>query len=92
MALAEKVSGSEEAFVLKMNEKAKELGLLNTHFSNCHGLDSSDHYSSAYDMALIAQELSKHPVIFEYTSIYEDYLRKNTDKKFWLVNTNKVVC
>lgn len=91
VALAEKVGGTEENFVLMMNQKAKELGLNDTNFKNPHGLDDVNHYSSAYDMAMIAKELTKYPKIFEFTSIYEDYLRKNTDRVFWLVNTNKLV-
>lgn len=91
VALAEKVSGSVDAFVLKMNEKVKKLGLKDTNFKNPHGLDEKDHYSSAYDMAMIGRELVKHEKVLEYTSIYEDYLRKGTDREFWLVNTNKVV-
>ena len=74
-----------------MNEKAKSLGLKNTHFVNSTGLDASGHYSSAYDMAIMARELVKHPKILEFSSIYEDYLRKNTNNSFWLVNTNKLV-
>ena len=91
VALAEKIAGSEEEFVNKMNERAKELGLKNTHFKNPHGLDTADHYSSARDMGLIAKELVRHKKILDYSSIYEDYLRENTDRKIWLVNTNKVV-
>ena len=91
VALAEKIAGTEEGFVIMMNKRASELGLKDTHFVNCHGIDETDHYSSAYDMSLIAKELSKHEVVFEYSSIYEDYLRKDTDRKFWLVNTNKLV-
>ena len=91
VALAEYTYGSEANFVNAMNKKAKELGLKNTSFKNPHGLDEANHYSSARDMALIAMELSKHPDIFKYTSIYEDYLRKDTDRKIWLVNTNKLV-
>lgn len=71
--------------------KAKELGLKNTNFVNPTGLDEENHYSSAYDMAIIASELIKHEEIFNYTSIYEDYLRKGTNREYWLVNTNKVV-
>lgn len=78
-------------FVKMMNDRAKELGLQDTNFKNCHGLDDANHYSSAYDMAIMAKELVKHTKIFEFTSIYEDYLRKDTDRSFWLVNTNKVV-
>ncbi len=91
VALAEYTYGSEANFVNAMNKKAKELGLKNTSFKNPHGLDAANHYSSARDMATIAMELSKHPDIFNYTSIYEDYLRKDTDRKIWLVNTNKLV-
>lgn len=91
VALAENVAGTEEEFVKMMNNKAKELGLKDTNFKNVHGLDDANHYSSAYDMAMIAKELVKHEKIFEFTSIYEDYLRKGTDREFWLVNTNKLV-
>ena len=91
VALAEKVAGTEEVFVKMMNDKAKELGLKNTNFKNPHGLDTANHYSSARDMSLIAKELVKHEKIFEFTSVYEDYLREGTDKKIWLVNTNKLV-
>ena len=91
VALAEKIGGSEAMFVDMMNQRAKELGLLDTNFKNPHGLDEANHYSSAYDMAMIAKELVKHPKVLEYTSIYEDYLRENTARKIWLVNTNKPV-
>ena len=91
MALAEAVAGTEDAFVQKMNDKAKELGLKNTNFKNPHGLDTANHYSSARDMSLIAKELVKHEKVLEFTSVYEDYLRENTDRKIWLVNTNKLV-
>lgn len=91
VALSESVSGTLDAFVSKMNERAKELGLKNTNFKNPHGLDTANHYSSARDMSLIAKELVKHEKIFEFTSVYEDYLREGTDKKIWLVNTNKLV-
>lgn len=91
VVLAERIAGSEEAFVKMMNEKAKELGLKNTNFVNPTGLDEENHYSSAYDMALIAIELLKHDEILEFSSVYEDYLRTDTPNKFWLVNTNKVV-
>lgn len=91
VAMAEKIAGTEGMFVSMMNERAKQLGLTDTNFKNPHGLDAADHYSSAYDMSIIAKELVKHPQVLEYTSIYEDYLRQNTDRKIWLVNTNKVV-
>ena len=91
VALAEAIAGTEENFVKMMNDKAKELGLKDTNFKNCHGLDEEGHYSSAYDMAYIGRELVKHEKILEYSSIYESYLREGTSKKIWLVNTNKLV-
>ncbi len=91
VAMAEYVAGTEEKFVEMMNQKAKELGLKNTHFVNPTGLDEEGHYSSAYDVAMIAIELMKHEDVFKYTTNYEDYLRKDTDNKFWLVNTNKLL-
>ena len=92
VAMAEYISGSEEKFVKRMNQKVKDLGLHNTHFTNCTGLDEENHYSSSYDMAMIARELIvHHPDILKFSSIYEDYLREDTDRKFWLVNTNKLI-
>lgn len=91
VALAERISGSEVKFVELMNEKAKQLGLKNTNFVNPTGLDEENHYSSAYDMALIGIELLKHEEILRFSSIYEDYLRQDTPNKFWLVNTNKLI-
>ncbi|RSK27711.1 D-alanyl-D-alanine carboxypeptidase [Bacillus sp. HMF5848] len=91
VAMAEKIAGSEEAFVQKMNEKAKELGLKNTTFQNPTGLPAENHYSTARDMAIMAKELLKYEGITKYTGVYEDYLREDTDKKFWLVNTNRLV-
>ena len=92
VAMAEYISGSEEKFVKRMNKKVKELGLKNTHFSNCTGLDEERHYSTSYDMAMIARELVvNHSEILRFSSIYDDYLREGSTNKFWLVNTNKVV-
>lgn len=91
VSLAEKIAGTEKAFVKLMNDKAKSLGLRNTNFMNSTGLDAEGHYSSAHDMSVMARELVRHEKILEFSSIYEDYLRKNTAKKFWLVNTNKLV-
>lgn len=91
VAMAEKLAGTEESFVQLMNKRAKELGLRNTNFKNSTGLDAENHYSTAYDMALIAKELVKHEKILEFTSTYEEYLRKDTNTPFWLVNTNKLV-
>ena len=91
VAMAEKIGGSVDNFVKMMNDKAKELGLKDTVFKNPHGLDTEGHYSSSYDMAMIARELLKHEDILKFTSIYEDYLKKNDGSSTWLVNTNKLV-
>lgn len=91
VALAEFIAGSEERFVAMMNQKAKELGLKDTHFKNTNGLPEEGHVSSAYDIAVMSRELLKYPKITQYTRRYEDYLRKNSKKPFWLVNTNKLV-
>lgn len=91
VVFAERIAGTEDKFVKKMNDKAKELGLKDTNFKNAVGLDEANHYSSAYDMAYMAKELVKHEKIFSFTTIYEDYLRQNTNNKFWLVNTNKLI-
>lgn len=92
VAMAEYISGSEEKFVKLMNKKVKDLGLKHTYFKNCTGLDEDGHYSSAYDMAMIAKDLViNHSEILRFSSLYEDYLREDTDNKFWLVNTNKLV-
>lgn len=91
VAMAERIAGSEEAFVEMMNKKAKDLGLKNTSFKNPTGLPIGEHYSTAYDMAIMAKELLKYEDITKFTGTYESYLRENTDKKFWLVNTNRLV-
>lgn len=91
VAMAEYIGGTEEEFVKMMNNKAKELNLIHTNFVNPTGLDEKGHYSSAYDLAIIASELMKHTDVFKYTTLYEDYLRKDTNNKFWLVNTNKLL-
>ncbi|PLR99811.1 D-alanyl-D-alanine carboxypeptidase family protein [Bacillus sp. T33-2] len=91
VAMAERLAGSEEAFVKMMNTKVKELGLKDTVFKNTTGLPTTDHYSTAHDMAIMAKELLKYEDITKYTGTYEAYLRENTDKKFWLVNTNRLV-
>lgn len=91
VALSEAVAGTEEEFVNMMNQRAKELGLEDTNFKNPHGLDTANHYTSAYDMAMIAKELVRHEKVLEFTSIYEDYLREDQENKVWLVNTNKLV-
>ncbi|MCZ8520604.1 MULTISPECIES: D-alanyl-D-alanine carboxypeptidase family protein [Paenibacillus] len=91
VAMAEKIAGSEEAFVRLMNERAQQLGMKNTKFVNPNGLPADGHVSSAYDIALMSKELLKHEEITKFTGQYQDYLRKDTPKPFWLVNTNKLV-
>ena len=89
-ALGEYVAGSDEAFVVMMNERAAQLGMKNTHFENCTGLDdeTENHLTTAYDIALMSRELMKHELIKEYTTIWMDSLR---DGKTELVNTNKLI-
>lgn len=91
VALAEKLGGSEQQFVVMMNEKAEQLGMKNTKFVNCNGLPAEGHVSSAKDIALMSRELLKYEGITKYTGLYQDYLRKDSPKPFWLVNTNKLV-
>ncbi len=89
VAMADYLEGSQEAFVQKMNQKAKELGMNDTCFKNCHGIDEDGHLTSAYDIAIMSRELLlKHPSITKYTTIWMDSLR---DGKSSLVNTNKLV-
>ncbi len=89
VAMAEYISGSEEAFVRRMNERAQELGLADTHFTNCTGLfDDEEHYTSAYDIALMSRELMLHEWIKDYTTIWMDSIREG---EFGLSNTNKLV-
>ncbi len=88
VALAEHISGSEEAFVTEMNKKAKALGMKETTFKNCNGLDEEGHLTSAYDVALMSKELIQHKKILEYSHIWMDSLRGG---KTQLVNTNKLL-
>ncbi len=89
VAMSEHIAGTESAFVIKMNEKAKELGMVNTVFKNCHGIDEDDHMTTAYDIALMSKELlNKYPEITKYTTTWMDTLR---DGKAELVNTNKLI-
>lgn len=89
VAMAEHIAGSEEAFVQMMNDKAKSLGMNDTIFKNCHGIDEDGHVTSAYDIALMSKELlTKHPDITKYTTTWMDSLR---DGKSQLVNTNKLI-
>lgn len=91
VVLAESIGGSVEAFVDMMNKRAKELGLTSTHFVNVYGLDADGHLSSARDMAKMGRELIKHDLILQYSSIYEEYLKKKDGSSLWMVNTNKLV-
>ncbi len=89
VALAEYVAGTEDEFVRQMNERAAQLGMENTVFTNCTGLfDDNGHFTSAYDLAIATRELLKHPVIHEYTTIWTDSLRNGA---FGLANTNKML-
>ncbi|HEX2985577.1 MAG TPA: D-alanyl-D-alanine carboxypeptidase family protein [Caproiciproducens sp.] len=88
VALAEFVAGSEDEFLQQMNEKAKELGMKDTTFKNCNGLDEDGHLTSAYDVAVMSRELMKHKKVFDYSKTWIDYLR---DGKTQLVNTNKLL-
>ena len=89
VAMANYLAGSQEAFVEKMNNRAKELGMNDTTSKNCHGIDEDGHVTSAYDIAVMSRELlMNHPKVTEYTTIYMDSLR---DGKSQLVNTNKLV-
>lgn len=93
VVLAEEVSGSEDNFVRKMNLEANKLGCKNTNFINCTGLPVANHYTTCYDMALIAKSLLNkyEDIIIPFTNTYEDYIRKDTTNPFWLVNTNKMI-
>lgn len=88
VAMAEFIAGSEELFVDMMNKRASELGMNDTHFVNCHGIDEDGHLTSAYDISVMSRELIKHKKILDYTTIWMDTLR---DGKSELVNTNKLI-
>ena len=88
VVLAEAVSGSEEAFVAQMNEKAQQLGMNDTVFKNCNGLDEEGHVTSAYDVALMSRELICHEKVFDYTLTWMDSVRGGETQ---LVNTNKLI-
>lgn len=95
VAMAEFIAGSEEAFVAKMNEKAKELGMNHTNFVNCYGLDTDNHFTSALDVALMSRELiMKHPEISNYSTVWMDTFVHTTKRgqiEFGLNNTNKLI-
>ena len=88
VALAEYIMGSETTFVDAMNERAKALGMNNTHFANCNGLDEDNHYSSAFDVAIMSRELLKHNAIRPFLGIWMDTVRNG---QFGLTNTNKLI-
>ncbi|MEE0773363.1 MAG: D-alanyl-D-alanine carboxypeptidase family protein, partial [Merdibacter sp.] len=93
VAMAEQISGTQEAFVERMNEKAQELKLSNTHFTNASGLHDPQHYSCASDMACIASALLQEggEELLAITGTYDAYIREDSAQKFWLVNTNKLI-
>lgn len=95
VAMAEAISGTEETFVENMNERAKELGMTNTNFVNCNGLDSDNHYSTARDVAIMSRELiTQYPEIYKYSSIWMENIVHKTSKgenEFGLTNTNKLI-
>ncbi len=88
VAVAEHIAGSEATFVSMMNDRAAQLGMKDTHFVNCCGLDSDEHYTTAYDISLMSRELLKHDIIRQYTTIWMDTVRNG---EFGLSNTNKLV-
>ena len=88
LALAEHIYGSEDSFIIEMNNRAKQLGMENTNFVNTNGLPIADHYSSAEDVALMTQELLKYPLVLEYSTIWMDTIRNGS---FGLANTNKLI-
>ncbi len=91
VAMAEFLEGSEEAFVVKMNEKAKAIGMNDTTFRNCTGLSADGHLSTAYDIAQMSMELLKHPTILKYSSIYMETISEGRQSPIELVNHNKLV-
>lgn len=91
VALAEKISGSEESFVIKMNEKANELGLTNTNYVNCTGLPASNQFSCARDTAILLKDVLKHDAYHKYSTIWMDTLSHPKGRESELVNTNKLI-
>lgn len=91
--MGERIAGTNDGFVKMMNEKAKELKLVNTHFMNATGLHDDNHYTCAQDLATMASYLIKigDKKLFDTTSLYDSYIRENSSQKFWLVNTNKLL-
>jgi D-alanyl-D-alanine carboxypeptidase (penicillin-binding protein 5/6) len=91
VALAEYIEGSEELFVQRMNERAKQLGMNDTHFSNVTGLPIENHFTSAMDISLMSKELLKHKKILDYTRIWMETISEGREKPFTMVNKNKLV-
>jgi D-alanyl-D-alanine carboxypeptidase (penicillin-binding protein 5/6) len=91
VAMSEYVGGSQENFVNKMNDKAKQLGMKDTHFVNCTGLSEKDHYTTAYDISIMSRELLKHPQILKYSSTYMETISEGRKTPIGLVNHNKLV-
>ena len=92
VAMGEYLASSNEKFVEMMNQKAQEFNMKDTHFVNATGFDDPNHYTSAYDMALLGSHLVEFDEkILKYTSMQEGYVRENTQEPFWLVNTNKLL-
>lgn len=90
-AVSEYINPSVADTVKEMNELVKRLGLKNTHFENVHGLDTENHYSSAHDMAMLADNLLNYEKVLDYTKIYEDYVKHPNGNNTWIVNTNKLI-
>lgn len=91
VALAEHISGAEEAFVRRMNERAQELNLTNTNFVNCTGLPAQGHHMSARDVATLSRQLDAHPLYYEYSTIWMDEMKHNSGRVTQLTNTNRLV-
>ena len=89
-ALAEHIAGSHEAFVRAMNERAQALGLINTNFVNCTGLPAPGHFMSARDVALLSRELDRHPLYYEYSTVWMDEIRHGGGRVTQLTNTNRL--
>lgn len=90
VAMAEKLSGAHEVFVARMNDRAKELGMVNTNFVNATGLPVENHYSSAYDVAIMSREIIKHPLFFKWSTIWVETLEESRNKTA-LGNTNRLI-
>ncbi len=90
VAIAEKIAGTHEVFVARMNERAQELGMTNTNFVNATGLPADNHYSTAYDVALMSRELLNHPLFFRWSTIWVDTLEESRNKTE-LANTNRLI-